>query len=133
MLIWMLIGILLASLVVILIFFLINKYITRKGPSKGYFEPCNPPVLNVENNIYLSKKLEEVVPPLPPRTQFDSDSYESIRELPEYIKVDEEEAMVLPPPTKTTQSCSSVDMSLEDYDDIGEENHNQGEDYDDVG
>ena len=57
------------------------------------------------------------------------DSYESIAELDEYIKVDEEKAEVPPPPRKSTQSCPSVD---EDYDDIGEADED-GEDYDDVG
>ena len=63
------------------------------------------------------------------------DSYESIPEpMPEYVKVDEEEAQAFSPQRKSTQSCPSVDMSMEDYDDIGEEHNNHdGEDYDDVG
>ena len=54
--------------------------------------------------------------------------------MPEYVKVDEEEAQAFSPQRKSTQSCPSVDMSMEDYDDIGEEHNNHdGEDYDDVG
>ncbi|CAL8364584.1 unnamed protein product [Lota lota] len=133
--IWMLIGTLLASLVIVLIFILINNCILVKDQSKGCFEPCHPPELNVQNFVYKSKDLEEEKPPLPPRTQFmTSNSYESIPELPEYVKVDEEEPQFPPPPRETTESCHSVDMSTEDYDDIGEENNSQGgEDYDDVG
>lgn len=98
-----------------------------KDDSRGSLEPRIPSELYTLNNTYHTT--EEVVPPLPPRTQFlITNSYESI--TGPYVKVDEERTPSPPPLTAPTGRCPSE----EDYDDIGNGNHSQdGEDYDDVG
>ncbi|RVE64202.1 hypothetical protein OJAV_G00143660 [Oryzias javanicus] len=101
--IWLLVvvGMIFVSVVISLIFILINICISRKG--KKRFVPLQKrPDSRLKSNTYKERTLNVSTPPLPPRTQFllaEAQSYENLAEAPE----DEEslgnyEECVDPPP-----------------------------------
>lgn len=113
----LLIGMILISIVIMFIFFLINKCISRRGKHKiPHLE--RGAVFKAESNKYQERNPDVANPPLPPRTQFltaEAQSYENLAEVsdyeqctadyeqstdqqPDYVKVEEEEKTLPPPP-----------------------------------
>ncbi|XP_071761319.1 uncharacterized protein scimp [Centroberyx gerrardi] len=133
---WVIIGIIFVSLVICLIFILINKCLSEDAESRT-LRPHNGHEYYTQSSKYHPKDLGEDVPPLPPRTQFltaEAQSYENLAELPDYVKVEDEVMLPPPPPyqySAPAADCSADNVSTEDYDDIGAEEGE--EDYDDVG
>lgn len=85
------------------------------------------------------------MPPLPPRTQFETcpetQSYENLAEAPDYVTMDDE--IAVPPPYSHIMRPGGLEecndkhsLSSDDYDDIGKnddiESREDEEDYDDV-
>lgn len=122
------------SVVIGIIFLFINRCIIRKAD--GNETKSNDTY--VKSNKYHPKDIEEDLPPLPPRTQFftEAQSYENLADQLDYVKVDED----LPQPYEYTvpEACTDVchdrdSVSTEAYDDIGVDDGQGEEDYDDVG
>ncbi|GAA6233511.1 uncharacterized protein LOC117955920 isoform X2 [Lates japonicus] len=184
--VWVIVGVIFVSVVISLIFLLINKCISRGGKHRiSQLERGS--LFTVKSNTYQERNLDDNSPPLPPRTQFltaEAQSYENLAEVPEheeniedceqatdghgpddyeealpayeeplpeyeealpeyeeavdqqpdYVKIEEEEMILPPPPSYNKTDPADDNVSTEDYDDIGGEEENQGEeDYDDVG
>ncbi|XP_038565292.1 DNA-directed RNA polymerase II subunit RPB1-like [Micropterus salmoides] len=86
--IWLLVilGMIFVSVVISLIFFLINKCISRQGKHR-ISNLHKRSDFNISSNKYQETTLKADVPPLPPRTQFltaEAQSYENLAEAPEY-------------------------------------------------
>ncbi|CAB1352423.1 unnamed protein product, partial [Coregonus sp. 'balchen'] len=138
---WVILGMIFVSLVISLIFILINKCISKKAAEQYNTNTSShtTPEFYAQSSKYHPKDLEDDLPPLPPRTQFltscpKTESYENLAELPDYVKVDDK----APPPLyhhTDTLVCQDVshdhDGISEDYDNIGADC--QSEDYDDLG
>ncbi|XP_021479360.2 uncharacterized protein LOC110537557 [Oncorhynchus mykiss] len=135
---WVVLGMIFVSMVIGLIFFLINKCISKKAAEQ--YNTNTPshttPQYYAQSSKYHLKDLEDDLPPLPPRTQFltscpKTESYENLVGLPDYVKVDDNAP---PPPYHHTETlvCKDNDSLPEDYDDIGADCQIE-EDYDDLG
>ncbi|KAL0994476.1 hypothetical protein UPYG_G00122720 [Umbra pygmaea] len=137
---WVVLGIIFFfSFVISLIFFFINKCISKKASEhyNKYTPNQTTPELYAQSSKYHPKDPEGDLPPLPPRTQFlpssPEKSYENLAELPDYVQVNDK----APPPYHYTETqvnqdvCRNCDSMSEDYDDIGEDCPSE-EDYDDV-
>ncbi|XP_018597315.1 uncharacterized protein scimp [Scleropages formosus] len=137
---FLVIGMVLVSLVIGLIFLLINKCISKRAAQyKNTFQNSKPQFYT-QNSQYHPKHLEEQLPPLPPRniaapSSPASASYEDISSVPDYIKVDEKTP---PPPYKQKETPQSMTTSLahdttsmDSYDDVISPAY-ESEDYDDV-
>ncbi|XP_067113621.1 SLP adapter and CSK-interacting membrane protein-like [Osmerus mordax] len=146
---WIIIGMVFVSVAIGLTFYFINMWISKKADVFQTNSPpdhtSNSPKFYVQNNSYHPKDIEEDLPPLPPRTQFETcpeaDSYENLAEPPDYVSLDDQ---IVPPPyieqftAVSQESCyDKHSVSSEDYDDIGKNDCTEGrqseEDYDDVG
>ncbi|XP_026225670.1 uncharacterized protein LOC113168848 isoform X2 [Anabas testudineus] len=87
---WVILGMIFVSVVICVIFLLINKCISRKGKHRiSQLEKRS--VFPTESNKYQETNLVNhqplSTPPLPPRTQFltaEAQSYENLAEAPEY-------------------------------------------------
>ncbi|XP_045896445.1 zinc finger protein 768-like [Micropterus dolomieu] len=114
--IWLLVilGMIFVSVVISLIFFLINKCISRQGKhrisnlhKRSYF--------NINSNKYQETTLKADVPPLPPRTQFltaEAQSYENLAEAPEYEQSTADYEQSTP---DYVQSMPDYEQSTPDY------------------
>ncbi|KAM9846279.1 uncharacterized protein scimp [Aulostomus maculatus] len=151
---WVICGMLLVSLVISLIFYFINRFLSQEDKhriahlNKGSF-------FHVQENKYMERNTEAENPRLPSRVQFlAAQSYEnlaegpdylqaladppnyvhsqSLGEQPDYVKVEDEEE---PPPLASPYQPPDppADESGEDYDDIDQDENQAEEDYDDVG
>ncbi|XP_051257798.1 DNA-directed RNA polymerase II subunit RPB1 [Dicentrarchus labrax] len=84
--VWVVAGIVFASLVICLIFLLINKCISRSGKHRiSQLNRGNG--FKIESNKYQERDFKADIPPLPPRTQFltqAAQSYENLAEVPDY-------------------------------------------------
>ncbi|XP_008426759.1 uncharacterized protein scimp [Poecilia reticulata] len=83
--IWVLVilGMVFVSLVISLIFILINKCISRKGGKHRILQHQEKPNVKIESNKYQLTQPVTDTPPLPPRTQFltaEAQSYENLAE-----------------------------------------------------
>ncbi|XP_034539167.1 uncharacterized protein LOC117812490 [Notolabrus celidotus] len=86
--IWVIIGMIFVSVVISVIFILINKCISKRGKHKI----TNPSLqkgtaFKVSSNKYQETNLKGNIPSLPPRTQFltaEAQSYENLAEVPNY-------------------------------------------------
>ncbi|KAK2828405.1 hypothetical protein Q5P01_019439 [Channa striata] len=81
---WVIIGMIFVSVMIGLIFILINKCISRRGKHR-LSQIQKPSSFSVESNKYQER--ESSIPPLPPRTQFltaEAQSYENLAEIPDY-------------------------------------------------
>lgn len=143
---WIIIGVLFFTLVISLIFLLINKCISNKVDQYQTKSHQKQPEFHAKSSFYHPNNLEEDLPPLPPRTQFETcpeaESYESLDEAPDYVTINDE--VVVSPPYSHTMKSRDLDMNYdrhsvysEDYDDVGKyddkERDQSEEDYDDVG
>ncbi|KAK6317240.1 hypothetical protein J4Q44_G00126400 [Coregonus suidteri] len=127
-LLWVVLGMIFVSLVIGLIFVLINKCISKKAAEQSNTNtPSHTmPECYARSSKYHPKDLEDDLPPLPPRTQFltscpETESYENLADLPYNVKVDNKAP---PPPYNHTETvvcqdvCHDCDSISEDYDDI---------------
>ncbi|TDH05170.1 hypothetical protein EPR50_G00140670 [Perca flavescens] len=83
---WIIIGVIFASGMVIIIFIFINKCISRRGKHRISQLQRRSSDFTVESNKYQERSLQINTPPLPPRTQFltaEAQSYENLAEVPE--------------------------------------------------
>nr|XP_046266249.1 uncharacterized protein LOC124070405 isoform X1 [Scatophagus argus] len=85
---WVIVGMILASFVIILIFLLINKCISRKGKHRiSHLQKGSN--YSVKSNKYQERIFNTATPPLPPRTQFltaEAQSYENLAEVPDHVQ-----------------------------------------------
>nr|XP_046161677.1 uncharacterized protein LOC123999712 isoform X3 [Oncorhynchus gorbuscha] len=106
---WVVLGMIFVSMVIGLIFILINQCISKKAAEQ--YNTNTPsrttPQYYAQSSKYHLKDLEDDLPPLPPRTQF-------LTSCPK------------------TLVCKDNDGIPEDYDDIGADCQIE-EDYDDLG
>ncbi|KAM8742569.1 uncharacterized protein scimp [Acanthopagrus schlegelii] len=82
---WLIVGIIFVSVVIILIFLLINRCLFRAGKHR-ISQLHRRSDLRATNNQYQERKLVDDTPPLPPRTQFlteEAQSYENLAEVPD--------------------------------------------------
>ncbi|XP_035800742.2 uncharacterized protein LOC118469793 [Amphiprion ocellaris] len=135
----LLIGMILISLVIIFIFFLINKCISRRGKHKiPHLE--RGALFKADSNKYQERNPDAVNPPLPPRTQFltaEAQSYENLVEVsdyeectadyeqstdqqPDYVKV-EEEILPPPPPYEHQGPGMTAGVAGQSYENLAEE------------
>ncbi|XP_041864717.1 protein clarinet-like [Melanotaenia boesemani] len=144
--IWVLVivGVIFVSTVIVLIFLIINRCISRRGKfrmSQLQRRSDN----KTESNKYQERNLDTKTPPLPPRTQFltaEAQSYENLAEGSdgehsvadyeqiddgqcEYVKVEEETEMLPPPPCYAGQNSN-----LKSGDSVGQSYENLAEDHD---
>ncbi|XP_051793635.1 uncharacterized protein LOC110964118 isoform X2 [Acanthochromis polyacanthus] len=136
----LLIGMILISFVIIFIFFLINKCISRRGKHKiSHLE--RRAVVKADSNKYQERNPDVVNPPLPPRTQFltaEAQSYENLAEVsdyeqctadyeqstdqqPDYVKVEEEEEILPPPPYDHPGPGMTAGVAGLSYENLAEE------------
>ncbi|XP_034746600.1 chromosomal replication initiator protein DnaA-like isoform X1 [Etheostoma cragini] len=83
---WVIIAVIFACGIISIIFFFINKCISRRGKHRISQLQRRSPDFTVESNKYQETGLKINTPPLPPRTQFltaESQSYENLAEVPE--------------------------------------------------
>ncbi|KAM9728559.1 uncharacterized protein scimp isoform 1-T2 [Menidia menidia] len=106
-------GMIFVSVVISLIFLLVNKCISRKE-KKRVFHLQGRSDIKVESNKYHERNLDSEVPPLPPRTQFlteGAQSYENLSDehdyeecadqKPDSVKLEAETQILRPPPPGT--------------------------------
>ncbi|CAJ1063395.1 uncharacterized protein LOC113168848 isoform X2 [Xyrichtys novacula] len=86
--IWVICGMIFVSMVICLIFVLINRCISKKGKHKITSSSLDKrTAFIVSSNKYQETTLKASNPPLPPRTQFGPEvgqSYENLAEVPDY-------------------------------------------------
>ncbi|KAM9333352.1 uncharacterized protein scimp [Pholidichthys leucotaenia] len=158
---WVIIGMIFVSVVIGLIFLLINWCISREGKLMIH-QLERGSTFETKSNSYQERNVVAVIPPLPSRAQFDTaetqsngiqdyesiaDDYEqSMGEQPDYLNVQDDDADIIPPTPSEAQSYIDLNEgenyvmmedknqdadNTSDYDDVGCED--QDEDYDDVG
>ncbi|KAG5283956.1 hypothetical protein AALO_G00021390 [Alosa alosa] len=135
---WIVVGMVLSSLVIVLVFIIINKCISWKA---GNYQPSSTPQTDfyADSRPYHTRDIESDVPPLPPRDMFESsdsvNQYEPV-DLPEYLKVVEDERPQTmydqPDIPKSKEALEDQDASTEEYDDVMPP-PGYDSDYDDVG
>ncbi|XP_060912356.1 uncharacterized protein wu:fb97g03 isoform X2 [Labrus mixtus] len=90
-LLWVIIGMIFVSVVISVIFILINWCISRRAGRRF----MSPHLLNKRSddtnssNRYQEGNFKAITPPLPPRTQFntaEAQSYENLAEVPDYVQ-----------------------------------------------
>ncbi|XP_030292987.1 chromosomal replication initiator protein DnaA isoform X3 [Sparus aurata] len=84
-LLWLIAGIIFVSVVIVLIFLLINRCLFRAGKHR-ISQLHRRSDFRATNNQYQERKLADDTPPLPPRTQFltaEAQSYENLAEVPD--------------------------------------------------
>ncbi|XP_071362030.1 uncharacterized protein [Trachinotus anak] len=84
---WVIFGMVIVSLVITLIFILINKCLFKKGKHR-LSQLQRGAAFNIESNKYQERNIDTVIPPLPPRTQFltaEAQSYENLAEAPDHV------------------------------------------------
>ncbi|KAI1903726.1 hypothetical protein AGOR_G00030190 [Albula goreensis] len=141
---WLLVivGMVMVSTLICIIFIFINKCISRRAATYKTNTLQNASqAFYAESNHYHPDKLEDDLPPLPPRNTNSPScpstaSYEEIAALPDYVKMDEK---VAPPPYQSAAIPVDVEpcpdrasVSTEAYDDVVPPGYDS-EDYDDVG
>ncbi|XP_040908065.1 acidic leucine-rich nuclear phosphoprotein 32-related protein 1-like [Toxotes jaculatrix] len=114
---WVIVGTIFLSVLICLIFLLINKCISRSGKHR-ISELQKRAVFSVESNKYQERNLGTSTPPLPPRTQFltaEAQSYENLAEAPEL-----------------EQSADDYEQALPDYEGVEDERDHAPSDYEEV-
>ncbi|XP_026068191.1 uncharacterized protein LOC113049779 [Carassius auratus] len=142
----LLLAIILVSLMIVMIFIIINVCISKRAARYStQAKPNHYGDRNVkhENEQVHHKELEIEKPPLPSRDQFKSmesvdQGYEDLEPASDYVEVEDE--MNLPAPQQpiftphyTTVETKSQDTVSEDYDDVEIPVNYDSEDYDDIG
>ncbi|XP_016346053.1 SLP adapter and CSK-interacting membrane protein-like [Sinocyclocheilus anshuiensis] len=144
----LLLAIILVSLVIVMIFIIINVCISKRAAwystqaKPNHYGDTN---LKKQNNQVHHKEREIEKPPLPPRDQFKSmesvdQGYEDLEPGSDYVEVEDESNLPAPQqptftPHYTTVETKSQDQDAvsEDYDDVEIPVNYDSEDYDDVG
>ncbi|KAI7813545.1 SLP adapter and CSK-interacting membrane protein-like [Triplophysa rosa] len=142
----LLLAIIALSLVIIMIFIIINVCISKKVTSYHTQTKSNnysDIKLKNQDNPVFHKNVENEKPPLPPRDQFQSmdsvdQGYEHVEPLPDYVVVEEsapaEPQQPFTPQYATVETKSQDGVSVEeDYDDVEMPANYDSEDYDEVG
>ncbi|XP_016369855.1 SLP adapter and CSK-interacting membrane protein-like [Sinocyclocheilus rhinocerous] len=144
----LLLAIILVSLVIVMIFIIINVCISKRAAwystqaKPNHYGDTN---LKKQNNQVHHKELEMEKPPLPPRDQFKSmesvdQGYEDLEPASDYVEVEDELNLPAPQQPTFTPHFATVetksqdqDAVSEDYDDVEIPVNDDSEDYDDVG
>lgn len=138
---WIVVGMVLSSLVIAVVFIIINKCISWKAGNDQTHSSPQTGNFYADSQPYHTRDIENDVPPLPPRDMFESsesvNQYEPVDSLPEYLKVVEDgnsQATYDQPETsKSKEALEDQDGPTEDYDDVMPPPGYDSEDYDDVG
>lgn len=144
----LLLSIILSSLVIVMIFIIINVCISKRAAwYSTQVKPNHYSDRDVKNQINQvhHKDVEIEKPPLPSRDQFKSmesvdQGYEELEPASDYVEVEDELPLPAPPQPTFTPHYTAVetksqdqDAVSEDYDDVEDPVNYDGEDYDDVG
>ncbi|KTG34501.1 hypothetical protein cypCar_00032643 [Cyprinus carpio] len=142
----LLLAIILVSLVIVMIFIIINVCISKRAARYStQTKPNHDSDRNIknQNNQVHHKDFEIEKPPLPPRDQFKSmesvdQGYEDLEPASDYVEVEDDLNLPAPQqptftPHYTTVETKSQDAVSEDYDDVEIPVIYDSEDYDDIG
>ncbi|XP_065819358.1 protein P200 isoform X1 [Labrus bergylta] len=115
--IWVIVGMIFVSVVISVIFILINRCISRRARRRF----MSPHLLNRRSddtnssNKYQERNFKAITPPLPPRTQFntaEAQSYENLAEVPDYVQTVPDYEQDKP---DYVQAVSDYEQSMPDY------------------